>query len=237
MKYVFDIDGTICQTLNKDYENALPYSEVIDKINELYDSGNQITLYTARGGTSGIDYHSLTVSQLEKWKVKYHELIDKGKPNFDILIDDKAINAETWRNLNKINSGIVKLDINHMNYIQKYLDEVKQICDSIDKNELNKFIGLLNECKNINGRIFVIGVGGSAANASHAVNDFRKICGIETYSVSENIAELTARNNQIVEKLFVLFVRHKTSLYIEANLLSGCFSAAHDPGQAHRKIV
>jgi D-sedoheptulose 7-phosphate isomerase len=84
-----------------------------------------------------------------------------------------------------------------MNYIQKYLDEVKQICDSIDKNELNKFIGLLNECKNINGRIFVIGVGGSAANASHAVNDFRKICGIETYSVSENIAELTARINDV----------------------------------------
>jgi D-sedoheptulose 7-phosphate isomerase len=132
---------------------------------------------------------------LEKWNVKYHELIDKGKPNFDILIDDKAINAETWRNLNKINTNILK--INHMTYIETYLTEVKQICDLIDKNEINNFIEHLNYCKNTNGRIFVIGVGGSAANASHAVNDFRKICGIETYSVSENVAELTARINDV----------------------------------------
>lgn len=195
MRYVFDIDGTICQTVNKDYANAIPYSEVIDKINELYDSGNHITLYTARGGTSGIDYHNVTTAQLEKWNVKYHELIDKGKPNFDILIDDKAINAETWRNLNKINTNILK--ISHMAYIEKYLDEVKQICESVNKEDISSIIQYLNDCKNTNGRIFVIGVGGSAANASHAVNDFRKICGIETYSVSENVAELTARINDV----------------------------------------
>lgn len=80
-------------------------------------------------------------------------------------------------------------------YIDTYLNEVKIIADSIDRNELNNFTDILKECRKQNGRLFVLGVGGSAANASHAVNDFRKICNIETYSVSENVSELTARVN------------------------------------------
>jgi len=80
-------------------------------------------------------------------------------------------------------------------YIDTYLNEVKSIADSIDRNELNNFTDTLMKCQKQNGRLFVLGVGGSAANASHAVNDFRKICNIETYSVSENVSELTARVN------------------------------------------
>jgi len=102
LTYCFDLDGTICNTIDKQYANATPYLEVIEKINELYDSGNKITIFTARGGTSKIDYHDITMSQLTTWNVKFHELIDKNKPHFDILIDDKAINAKTWREQNNI---------------------------------------------------------------------------------------------------------------------------------------
>ena len=192
MIYCFDLDGTICDTIDKQYANAAPYLEVIKKINELYDSDNKITIFTARGGTSKIDYHDLTLSQLTKWNVKFHELIDKNKPQFDVLIDDKAINAKTWREQNNI---FIDNEVN--NHIRKYLNEVKVIADLIDETELSKFISYIKQCKLVGGRIFIIGVGGSAANASHAVNDFRKICNIETYSVSENVSELTARINDV----------------------------------------
>lgn len=82
-----------------------------------------------------------------------------------------------------------------MEYIRNYLDEVKIICDSIDKNSI---IGLANsilKIKNNKGRLFFIGVGGSSANASHAVNDFRKILNIESYAITDNVSELTARIN------------------------------------------
>jgi D-sedoheptulose 7-phosphate isomerase len=73
-----------------------------------------------------------------------------------------------------------------------YLEEIKQICDSIDWNEVDKIFGIL---KCLTGRLFIVGVGGSAANASHAVNDFRKIANIEAYTPTDNVAEITARTN------------------------------------------
>lgn len=191
--YCFDLDGTICYTHEKFYSTAIPYIDVIEKINELYENGHYIKIYTARGGTSGIDYHDLNLTQLKTWGVKYHELIDKNKPHFDIFIDDKAINAQTWREQNNIKIPIM----NVTTYIQQYLAEVKQIADLINQKDLDALITNIKQCQRQNGRIFVVGVGGSAANAAHAVNDFRKICKIETYSVSENVAELTARINDV----------------------------------------
>ena len=191
--YCFDLDNTICHTIDKNYKNSYPYEEMVNKINELYDSGNKIIIYTARGGTSKIDYHELNITQLKNWGVKYHELIDKNKPHFDLFIDDKAINAQTWREQNNIKIPIM----NVTTYIQQYLTEVKQIADLINQKDLDLLISNIKKCQQQNGRIFVVGVGGSAANAAHAVNDFRKICNIETYSVSENVAELTARINDV----------------------------------------
>ena len=81
------------------------------------------------------------------------------------------------------------------NYIKTYLDQTKLIADSVDQNEIKKMIEILNNIKTTNGRLFILGVGGSAANASHAVNDFRKIAGIETYAPTDNVSELTARTN------------------------------------------
>ena len=76
--------------------------------------------------------------------------------------------------------------------ISSYLFEVKRIIDSLDQAEIAKVIDIL---KNLKGRLFILGNGGSAANASHAVNDFRKIAGMEAYCPSDNVAELTAWTN------------------------------------------
>jgi D-sedoheptulose 7-phosphate isomerase len=80
-------------------------------------------------------------------------------------------------------------------YIQIYFQEIKKIIDLIDVSSIQEFINKISIIKNNNGRLFVLGVGGSAANASHAVNDFRKILGIETYAITDNVSELTARIN------------------------------------------
>lgn len=80
-------------------------------------------------------------------------------------------------------------------YIENYLDELIQISTLIDRNTINNFLKHIRILQQSEGRLFIVGVGGSAANASHAVNDFRKILGIETYSPLDNVAELTARIN------------------------------------------
>ena len=95
MVYCFDIDGTICTNTDGDYEHAVPFKKVIEKINGLYDSGHKIIFYTGRGSTTGIDWSELTKKQLKNWKVKYHELI-MGKPYADLYIDDKGIQSEEF---------------------------------------------------------------------------------------------------------------------------------------------
>ncbi len=80
-------------------------------------------------------------------------------------------------------------------YIEKYLSESKIIIDLIDRKKIEVIIDILLSVRQNDGRIFFLGVGGSAANASHAVNDFRKIAGIEAYTPVDNVSELTARTN------------------------------------------
>ena len=84
---------------------------------------------------------------------------------------------------------------NYENYIDVYLKEIVQICGMINKEHIADLAQKINNIKQNDGRLFIFGVGGSAANASHAVNDFRKILGIETYSAFDNVSELTARIN------------------------------------------
>jgi len=82
-----------------------------------------------------------------------------------------------------------------MSFAQEYLSESIQVIEKLDRNQIEKMATLLADARERGGRLFVLGVGGSAANASHAVNDFRKICGIEAYAPTDNVAELTARTN------------------------------------------
>lgn len=88
-RIVVDIDGTICLTLNDDFEKAVPYPKRIEKINSLYDAGYTIVFFTARGSYTGLDWQELTLRQLKEWNVKYHELI-MGKPYAEMYIDDRA---------------------------------------------------------------------------------------------------------------------------------------------------
>jgi len=82
-----------------------------------------------------------------------------------------------------------------VSFSKQHLDESIKITQAIDPETIEKMVELLVDVKLQGGRLFILGVGGSAANASHAVNDFRKLAGIETYAPTDNVAELTARTN------------------------------------------
>ena len=101
MKTIYvDIDKTLCLPKEKsmDYENVTPIEGNIQKVNDLYDQGNTIICWTARGTKTGLNWFNLTYQQLKSWNVKFHEL-RLGKPAYDLLIDDKAINSiNGWTN-------------------------------------------------------------------------------------------------------------------------------------------
>jgi D-sedoheptulose 7-phosphate isomerase len=82
-----------------------------------------------------------------------------------------------------------------MSHSAQFLSEAKQVIDRLDVESIERMAALLEQVRDRGGRLFILGVGGSAANASHAVNDFRKIAGIETYAPTDNVSELTARTN------------------------------------------
>jgi D-sedoheptulose 7-phosphate isomerase len=82
-----------------------------------------------------------------------------------------------------------------MTFTEQFLAEAAEILKRIDATAVERVANMLAECRARGGRLFILGVGGSAANASHAVNDFRKICGFEAYAPTDNVSELTARTN------------------------------------------
>jgi len=88
--YCFDLDGTLCSNTEGEYAQAVPLPERILKVNELYDLGNKILIYTARGTVTGIDWRELTQNQLDEWGIKHHEL-RLGKPFADIYVDDRGV--------------------------------------------------------------------------------------------------------------------------------------------------
>lgn len=82
-----------------------------------------------------------------------------------------------------------------MDYVGEYIAEASEILRRIDAQAIHRTVTRLVELRERGGRLFILGVGGGAGNASHAVNDFRKICGIEAYTPTDNVSELTARIN------------------------------------------
>ena len=97
MVIYIDIDETICHSPNKpDYTTSTPIKENIEKANKLYDAGNLIVYWTARGSATGVDWTDLTKAQLKEWGVKYHGL-KFGKPAYDLFIDDKNLNTLDWK--------------------------------------------------------------------------------------------------------------------------------------------
>ena len=95
-----------------------------------------------------------------------------------------------------------------MSYAEDYLAEACRIASALDRGAIEALVAALVELRGRGGRLFVLGVGGSAANASHAVNDFRKLCGIEAYAPTDNVSELTARvNDEGWESVFAAWLR------------------------------
>ena len=98
MKIYVDIDNTICyykiENVENDYSIAIPYKERIEYINKLYEDGNNIVYWTARGTVTKNDYYKLTLNQLKNWKCKFHSLSVGEKPAYDLLICDKTKRIE-----------------------------------------------------------------------------------------------------------------------------------------------
>jgi D-sedoheptulose 7-phosphate isomerase len=82
-----------------------------------------------------------------------------------------------------------------VNFVTRYLDQVAEVAARLDRSAISRLVDLLADVRGSGGRLFILGVGGSAGNASHAVNDFRKIVGLEAYAPTDNVSELTARIN------------------------------------------
>lgn len=110
MRYVFDLDNTLCNTIKKedgnwDYKNSEPFIERINLLNKLFDEGHYIIIETARGSVSKKNWYEETYHQLISWGLKFNELRTGVKFNGDFFIDDKGINSEDFFNgYNKKNS-------------------------------------------------------------------------------------------------------------------------------------
>jgi D-sedoheptulose 7-phosphate isomerase len=93
-------------------------------------------------------------------------------------------------------------------FVDRYFDETASILDAIDRQSISDVVDALVRIREQGGRLFVLGVGGSAGHASHAVNDFRKLCGLEAYAPTDNVSELTARvNDEGWETVFETWLR------------------------------
>ena len=134
MIYCFDIDGTICSSVeNSQYHHAKPFRNMLKKINSLFEEGNIIYFMTARGSVSGKDWTHFTKEQLDRWGFKYHKLITNQKPHAHYFIDDKGYNAVDWaKEHTDVDRGVLAgaFDVIHPGYIHLF-KESKKHCDHL----------------------------------------------------------------------------------------------------------
>jgi len=138
MRYCFDLDGTICHTpLNEegrpDYVKSVPIPIMVENLKRLHDQGDYITIQTARGRSSGIDWTEWTEQQLEKWNVPYDRLEPMfHKPNVDLFVDDKGIDVHHWLRMQPLKKGIVAgaFDLIHPGYVRMF-KHAKRHCNHL----------------------------------------------------------------------------------------------------------
>jgi len=165
--FVFDIDGTICTNTNGDYKKAKPYFDRIEYINNLFEKGHKIIMFTARGYTTNINWQELTKKQLSDWGLKYHELKLK-KPFGDIYIDDKGITDKDFFKLdikNK-NSKIIKNSQKFIRILEEFIDD-EETHKSLEVIAKKIYQSLLN-----GGKLMICGNGGSMSDALHISAEF-----------------------------------------------------------------
>lgn len=160
--FCIDLDGTLCTNTFGEYEKALPVYGAISKVNSLYQQGNTIKIFTARGSGSGKDWRQVTESQLKDWQVQYHELII-GKPEADFYIDDRGINVAEWL-VDASNSEKVGSDFFHNYLLQAISTKIKgtsQISNLVQAADLAVKVIMGG------GTVYWCGNGGSAADSQH----------------------------------------------------------------------
>ena len=211
--YCFDIDGTICQNTYGKYQLAVPILARIKYINSLFESGDEIVMFTARGSTTDIDWTDLTKKQLKKWGLKYNKLI-LGKPYADIFVDDKAIEANNFFEpiINNWSSYFYKVSRNF-----NLLANDDEIYKNIDlaASEISKSF-------KSGGKLFMAGNGGSFADAQHISAEFTSRLVVDrkplpAILLGANSSSLTAIGNDY--DFNKIFAREYESLVSENDIL------------------
>lgn len=118
-----------------------------------------------------------------------------------------------------------------MSFADAYLGETRELLEALDRSAIERVAAGLRTVRDHGGRLFILGVGGSAAHASHAVNDFRKLCGLECYCPTDNVSELTARTNDDGwEETFSAWLRGSRLSALDALLVFSVGGGAADRG-------
>src|SRR6185312_12622137 len=110
-------------------------------------------------------------------------------------VSTRLVPLTAWRKPSTISGHAAPKEAYLMSHTTDFIHDALQILTQIDVQTIDRMVGMLVKLRERAGRLFILGVGGSAANAAHMVNDFRKIAQIETYAPTDNVAELTARVN------------------------------------------
>jgi SAM-dependent methyltransferase len=145
MNYCFDIDGTLCTNTDGDYEKAEPFPDTITLVNQLVEAGHDITLFTARGSTTGVDWREITEGQMAAWGVRYTRLLF-GKPFADVYVDDKGIDVASWlkqhvpsvspQDSDKLAANPAYLDVTYSTAKEPYTDYPNMLAKWISESVL-----------------------------------------------------------------------------------------------------
>ena len=162
LTYCIDLDGTLCSNTFGEYKQAVPVQYAIDQVNHLHSAGHKIKIFTARGSTSGIDWRITTENQLQSWGVKYDELI-LGKPEADVYVDDKALNASEWVDSKESSNP------SGFEYIHRSLIEASSVMmrNTSSAGKLLEACELVTHSLVAGNKILWCGNGGSAADSQH----------------------------------------------------------------------
>jgi D-sedoheptulose 7-phosphate isomerase len=184
---------------------VFPNDDRWDRSNVLFRQG-ELLRYDKRAPTAEMTHIDYGVALLRRGAL---DLIPAGQP-YDLadlyrsLVDQgRMMGYEVTRRFYEIGgpAGLAETREHFeearqaMSHTTAFLDETREILNRLDVTVIDRMVSRLVALRSLGGRLFVLGVGGSAGNASHAVNDFRKICGIEAYTPTDNVSELTARTN------------------------------------------
>ena len=219
--YAFDIDGTICTNTDGEYEKAVPFKNRIEIINTLYEEGNIIKMFTARGSTTGIDWYEFTFKQLNSWNLRFHELI-LGKPYADYFIDDKGCTDSFF--LWKKNSNLLP---SSQNKASQFFNEASIAFSHLSRDSnLLKNIDLLGEKvrKTLanKGKIIFAGNGGSFADSQHLSAEFisklnQDRIPLAAIALGTNSSSITAIGNDYGYEM--IFTREFEAIASENDLL------------------